>query len=293
MKLRCRSHVRGDAVILSVGGVLDGAEEITKAVTGVMSRSRLPVVIDLGGLWSWTEAGQQALASAARISSSARRPALCALPGHLPVTDPELARVVRHDTVAAALSAVRAVADPTQLPRARPPTGPGAVALRQARRDYLIHRESVPRVRRWAMSTLTGWDLADLADRAALPLSEITTQALLYGRGDTIQVTAAVWRTPAFPQIAVVGVQDANPYPPVMDLPELAELTKTGGPGRSRPDGSIASILRATTDGCGWHPTPGAGKTVWFTLIPAAPDADAGPEITNTPTVATARDLLL
>lgn len=271
MSLRCRSQVRGDSVILSLTGTLDGAGLLEEAVGGLLRRSHRPLVIDLGGLWGWTDAGQRALATAAGRPASSGDVVLCAVPGHLRITDRQLSGLPRHHTLASALSALRGRArhttqpaqEPAEVLRSGTPLEPGTTPLCHAACTLAAESRSVGRARHWAQHTLTEWGLPAAASRAALPLSEVVTNALLYGRAAHLQVSIDLWQSGDGRRLVVVGVQDHSPHPPMMSGLR---------PDDARPGGWGLHLLSAVSDTCGWYPrTDGPGKTVWFTCTPTRP----------------------
>ncbi len=110
----------------------------------------------------------------------------------------------------------------------------------------------------WARATVTGWGLRSAAARIGLPLREIATHALLYGRAADVQVAVGIWPAPTGRRL-VVSVDDANPHAPV----------SASEPAGAEPGGLDLRLLRATTVGHGWHPTAACGgKTLWFALEP-------------------------
>ena len=101
-------------------------------------------------------------------------------------------------------------------------------------------------VRRRVRQVVADEGRRDLDDRVALAVSELTTNALLHGGGETLCVEVAIDAG-----AVVVTVHDASPMPPVL---KHVDADTVGGRG--------LALVAAVSDSWGYQPTP-AGKSVW------------------------------
>ena len=101
-------------------------------------------------------------------------------------------------------------------------------------------------VRRRVCEVVADAGRPDLTHQAALAVSELTTNALLYGGGETLCVEVA-----AVGGSIVVSVHDSSSTPPVL---QHVGTESIGGRG--------LRLVAAVADSWGYEPTP-AGKCVW------------------------------
>lgn len=107
-------------------------------------------------------------------------------------------------------------------------------------------------VRRRVREAITEAGRSDLTHRAALAVSELTTNALMHGAGDTLCVEVT---TDA--GAVVVTVTDASPTPPVL---QHVGSDSIGGRG--------LALVAAVSDSWGYERRPD-GKSVWCRWEPA------------------------
>ncbi|MFF9810717.1 ATP-binding protein [Streptomyces coeruleorubidus] len=110
--------------------------------------------------------------------------------------------------------------------------------------------------RRQVTAHVRCWDMDHMADNAALITSELVTNAVLYGRTDTVTVHLAECGTPADPQL-LITVGDQSSAPPV---PEAAS------PGGAGERGRGLCIIQCLASCWGTIAKPCGGKLVWAVL---------------------------
>jgi anti-sigma regulatory factor (Ser/Thr protein kinase) len=112
--------------------------------------------------------------------------------------------------------------------------------------------------RRWLVARCHEWDCADLADPAALLITELVTNVFLHARTDCL-INAGFDHA-----ILEVVVTDQDAHEPVVH------------PTSSRAeDGRGLAILAAIADAWGVQRQDGSGKSVWFHLTQNTPPAHA------------------
>lgn len=105
---------------------------------------------------------------------------------------------------------------------------------------------SVSLARRFVRATLSGWDLQDAAEIAALLVSELVTNAVLHARSDIDLVVDTA------DERIRVEVQDAIPITPALRPHDNEALTGRG-----------LALVDSFSSGWGVEPLP-KGKSVWF-----------------------------
>jgi serine phosphatase RsbU (regulator of sigma subunit)/anti-sigma regulatory factor (Ser/Thr protein kinase) len=157
----------------------------------------------------------------------------------------------------AALLVVRVLPDRDGAPP--PPTD--APQGRQARRVFRPTPESVPAARRFARDILGGWDLAELAelaDRALLAVSELMTNAVIHTASPILLTLRLVGG-----ETLRIGVHDESDR---FVTPRLAAEDDISGRG--------LAIVEMLSDDWGVEIAPGrSGKTVWCELGAKVPQA--------------------
>jgi anti-sigma regulatory factor (Ser/Thr protein kinase) len=124
--------------------------------------------------------------------------------------------------------------------------------------DHAAYWEFVPevgavsRARALAREALLGWDLADSADDGVLMVSELVSNAYLYGGNAPITVSLRVVRSAG---LLVCAVGDGSVHPPRL---HAADGSSDGGRG--------LALVAALSGVWGWY-RRGAGKDVWFALL--------------------------
>jgi anti-sigma regulatory factor (Ser/Thr protein kinase) len=117
--------------------------------------------------------------------------------------------------------------------------------------------ESVHSARSLATGTLTGWDLADLAEGMGMVVSELATNALRHGlaldgaRHDEPMRMSLVRRG----ALVTCAVADSASRPPVLRYPAPLE-----------PGGLGLHIVESLSVRWGWSPLTPRGKAVWAVL---------------------------
>ncbi|MDQ1012439.1 anti-sigma regulatory factor (Ser/Thr protein kinase) [Streptomyces sp. V4I23] len=110
--------------------------------------------------------------------------------------------------------------------------------------------------RRQVTANLRCWNLDHMADDAALITSELVTNAVLYGRTETVTVRLAECGTPADPQL-LITVTDESPAQPVPEATSPAAVEEHG---------RGLHILQCLASCWGTIAKPCGGKVVWATL---------------------------
>ncbi|QHC24485.1 ATP-binding protein [Streptomyces sp. GS7] len=124
---------------------------------------------------------------------------------------------------------------------------------------------TVAEARQFTRTTLQGWRMCPgLADDAVLVVSELVTNALRYGAGETRRTLnyaspepfCQAWLALTRQEHSVLcAVSDAGATAPVLrDRDELAE------------SGRGLHLVELLSDAWGWTPPDRAGKTVWATV---------------------------
>ncbi|HEX3899004.1 MAG TPA: ATP-binding protein [Mycobacteriales bacterium] len=135
--------------------------------------------------------------------------------------------------------------------------------------------ESAAMARRQVVDALQAWEMADLADDAALCVTELATNAILHSRG---AFTVAVRRTPTGIR---VDVHDDQPERLPVVVPDSLGPLDTGITGRGLI--LVAAIARR------WgYFTTDVAKTIWFELSPDEPEEPSEPIVEIAERTATA-----
>jgi anti-sigma regulatory factor (Ser/Thr protein kinase) len=154
---------------------------------------------------------------------------------------------------------------PASGPAARAPRFGGEPSNRHPNRIDLAlaaEPEHIATARRQVTAHLRSWNLGHLAADAALITSELVTNAVLYGRTETVTVHLAECGTLAEPQL-LIAVTDQSPAAvPAACSPEAAEEHGRG-----------LFILECVASCWGAMAKPRGGKLVWATLAVKTPDA--------------------
>lgn len=111
----------------------------------------------------------------------------------------------------------------------------------------------VHRARHMLVGTLAEWELAELADDAALVLSELMANAQQHGHVPDREIGVSLFR---IPDGVVIEVHDARPEHPV--LRRAADSDEHGR--------GLAIVDSLTSGHWGVTPREGPGKVVWATL---------------------------
>lgn len=114
--------------------------------------------------------------------------------------------------------------------------------------------------RREVTAHLQSWNLGHLAADAALITSELVTNAVLYGRSETVTVHLAECGTPVEPQL-LIAVTDQSP----------AAVPAACSPTTAEEHGRGLLILQCVASCWGAVAKPRGGKVVWATLAVKTP----------------------
>jgi anti-sigma regulatory factor (Ser/Thr protein kinase) len=113
--------------------------------------------------------------------------------------------------------------------------------------------------RRFVAKALDSWDHADLSERAVLAVSELVTNAFLYGEGDIVLVVT-------LGGVLRIEVRDGG-----AGLPTQRNYSPTSTTGRG------LHLVGHVADRWGTSANGGKGKVVWFEIdTPAAGGAQEG-----------------
>ena len=128
----------------------------------------------------------------------------------------------------------------------------------EAERAFPGTPKSVPEARRFVIGHL-GHLNDELQDMVCVMVSELTTNAVLYGVGDfSLSLDANTDRL-------LVSVSDSGPGTPQVQTPKLSDLHGRG-----------LLIVQRLADQWGTTNLEGGGKTVWFSL-PLNEESGLGP----------------
>lgn len=267
---------RGIAVV-RLRGVLSeaGADRLTAVLRRIFATDPELVIIDLGGLRSWTENGQAQLADiASYLAERGGQMVLTGAYAHLRRTEPRVIALAMYADVPAALAAGKAIPRRRRPPRMRQcrPVPGGAELLRHAYHPVPAQAKQIAAIGEWARAVLEGWQVPGDVDPVMTGLSELAANAVAYGLADTVEITMRLWRNPEGMRWLLVAVHDGNPAPPVWRTPTANGIQR----------GSGLLIMAAQAHSHGWYPDAvptdarvGApGKTVWFArhLRPRRPE---------------------
>ncbi len=131
---------------------------------------------------------------------------------------------------------------------------------------------SVPRARDFARSIVCGWGLPHLCDDVMSVVSELVTNALIYGLAGSPAVSNALEMRPAPP-----GQADGDGSPAPIELRLLLRPSDvvcmvadpgTGTPAVTEPrdlaeGGRGLQVVQSCSDHWGWDPVATGGKVVW------------------------------
>ncbi|MFI5689092.1 ATP-binding protein [Streptomyces sp. NPDC051636] len=126
--------------------------------------------------------------------------------------------------------------------------------------------------RREVTAHLRSWGLGHLAADAALITSELVTNAVLYGRTETVTVHLAKCGTLAEPQL-LIAVTDQSP----------AAVLVPCSPAAAEEHGRGLLILQCVASCWGVVAKPRGGKLVWATLAVKTPDHGHERELSPSP----------
>jgi anti-sigma regulatory factor (Ser/Thr protein kinase) len=167
----------------------------------------------------------------------------------------EVVRRVRDDTASSApFEASAELAGAAAAPRRTPPAPDRArthpPALASASLTLPCEPVAPTRGRRWLQDVLSDWGVEALADVAALPTSELITNAVLHAR-TPLTVSLALHA-----DVLHVEVADASPAPVAAFPHDLDAATGRG-----------LALVAALSERWGVHAQP-PGKAVWFDVRP-------------------------
>ncbi len=123
--------------------------------------------------------------------------------------------------------------------------------------ELLSSRSEVPRARGFVVDVVRTVGRGDMVDLVELLTSELATNAVLHGGGDTVSIIV-VWDEPKLR----VEVRDQSPLAPQARTSFSAEAATGRG----------MLLVSELADKWGTTEHPGDGKTVWFELASASAD---------------------
>ncbi|MFI1395085.1 ATP-binding protein [Streptomyces sp. NPDC020681] len=146
---------------------------------------------------------------------------------------------------------------------ARPPSTRCEPSNHPNRVDLALAADAahVATARREVSAHLRSWNLGHLAADAALITSELVTNAVLYGRTETVTVHLAKCGTVTEPQL-LIAVTDQSP----------AAVPAPCSPATAEEHGRGLLILQCVASCWGVVTRPRGGKLVWATLAVKSPD---------------------